>query len=181
MTDVPPGERGLVNRARRGDRPAFEVLFRAHRDQVYGLALRLTEDPAVAEEIVLDAFVAAWTGLRDFRGDSRFSTWVSSIAVNQCRQALRTKSRRHRRFESLDAEGSRFPHSSGNAPPFEERIDIERAIAGLPSGARAALLLRHVHGLSCAEAAAVLNLTVGTVKSQTSRACALLRKRLLHD
>lgn len=170
-----------MNRARSGSRKAFEALFRANRDQVYALALRLTDDPAVAEEVLVDAFVSAWTGLGGFRGDSRFSTWVSSIAVNHSRQARRATSRRRRRFDSLDrsGEGARAP--DGNTPHVEERIDIERAIAGLPAGAREALVLRHVQGLSCAEAAAVLNVSVGTVKSQTSRACALLREKLRHD
>lgn len=156
-------------------------MFRAHRVQVYALALRLTNDPDIAEEIVLDAFVSAWNGLAEFRGDSRFSTWVSSIAVNHSRRARRTRSRRRRRFEPLDRSGEGARAADGRAPRVEERIDIERAIAGLPDGAREALLLRHVHGLSCAEAATVLKVSVGTVKSQTSRACALLRERLQHD
>lgn len=156
-------------------------MFRTHRDQVYALALRLTDDPAVAEEVLLDAFVSAWTGLAGFRGDSRFSTWVISIAVHHSLQARRATSRRRRRFDSLDRSGEGARALEGNAPRVEERIDIERAIAGLPAGAREALVLRHIHGLSCAEAAAVLNVSVGTVKSQTSRACALLREKLRYD
>lgn len=144
---------------------------------MYGLAIRLTGNPELAQEVLLDAFVAAWTGLPGFRGDSRFSTWVSSIAVNLAREAHRANSRRLRRIEILGA----LQAPGTEVSRVEDRIDMERAIAKLPAGAREALLLRHVHGLSCAETAAVLNITVGTVKSQTSRACALLRERLAHD
>lgn len=177
----PSGERELVDRARRGDRAAFEALFRANRDQVFGLALRLTGDPVMAEDVLIDSFVAAWTELQDFRGDSRFSTWVSGIAVNHSRQARRARGRRDRRFAPLDAAATSPPLSTGDVPAVERQIELERAIAELPAGAREALLLRHVQGLSCAETAAVLNVTVGTVKSQTSRACALLRKKLTYE
>lgn len=148
---------------------------------MYGLALRLTGDSVLAEDVVLDSFVSAWTGLPDFQGESRFSTWVSGIAINHSRQARRARGRRGKRFASLDAAVTRAPSSAGDVPSVEQQIDIERAIAELPPGAREALLLRHVQGLSCAEAAAVLNVTVGTVKSQTSRACALLRKKLTYE
>lgn len=177
----PSGERELVDRARRGDRAAFEALFHANRDQIYGLALRLTGDPVLAEDVVLDSFVSAWTGLRGFRGDSRFSTWVSGIAVNHARRARRVKGRRGKRFTSLDTAATNAPLSTGDVPAVERQIELERAIAELPAGAREALLLRHVQGLSCAETAAILNVTEGTVKSQTSRACALLREKLTYE
>ncbi len=74
--------------------------------------------------------------------------------------------------ESADAAAGSVP------PPVEERIDLERAMAELPNRARETLVLRHVQGLSCEEVAAVMEVTTGTVKSQTSRACALLREKL---
>lgn len=137
----------------------------------------------MAEDVLLEAFTAAWTNLSGFRGESGFGTWVCGIAVNRARDALRTRVRQrrdvpfdppHRTRAGDDAWTNRARH-------VETRIDLERAIAGLPPGAREALVLRHVHGFSCAEAAGMMGVTEGTVKSQTSRACALLREKLNHD
>ena len=172
-------EHDVVARARRGERSAFEELFRSHRDRVYGLAIRLTSDTELAEDVVLEAFSAAFTQLPAFRGDSRFSTWVCAIALNCARQAIRTHSRRRDRFEMPGPEMR--PSLSEDPALLEEGIDLERAIAGLPPRAREALILRHVYGLSCDETAAAMNVTTGTVKSQTSRACALLKERLSYE
>lgn len=171
-------ERELVARARRGDMAAFTALFHAHRDMLFGLALRLTADADLAEEVALEAFTKAWTRLSDFRGESRFSTWLCGIALNTARHRLRGRANRRRRQAPLTPILARL---SRDPPPVEEAVDLERAIALLPPRAREALLLRHVQGLSCEEAAAAMGVTSGTIKSQTARACGLLRERLGDD
>lgn len=143
---------------------------------VFGLAVRLTADREVAHDVTLDAFAAAWAAVPRFRGESRFGTWVCGIAVHRAREALRARGRQRERQPQIAA-----PPWTERARLAVDRIDLERAIAELPPGAREALLLRHVHGLSCAEAAVVLGVSAGTVKSQTSRACALLREKLPHE
>lgn len=175
----PGDEAALIARSRAGDHEAYGQLFRLHKDRIYGLALRLTEDPGLAEEVALQAFTAAWTGLPDFRGESRFSTWVGSIAVNCARQELRRRIRRRNRVEPLGS----VEHSAASAAParVDDAVDLERAIARLPAGARQALLLRHVYGFSCREAAEAMRVTTGTVKSQTSRALTLLKEKLSHE
>jgi RNA polymerase sigma-70 factor (ECF subfamily) len=153
-----------------------------HRDIAFGLAVRLTADRDLAEEVLLEAFTAAWTGLPGFREDSGFRTWVCGIIANRARDALRRRGRRRARSRVLTEESASGGGRRADAVRHaEDRIDLERAIATLPPGAREALLLRHVYGFSCAEAAEVLGVSVGTVKSQTSRACALLRDKLSHD
>jgi len=176
-------ERRLVESAGTGDRSAFTELYARHRDLVYGLALRLTGERDLAEEVLLESFAAAWVNLPRFRGDSGFGTWVCGIAVNRARDATRTRTRRRSRVVAVDPArfGAGVAAWTDGARHAETRIDLERAIAGLPPGAREALVLRHVHGFSCAEAAAIMGVTEGTVKSQTSRACALLRETLEHD
>lgn len=141
------------------------------------MAARLTSDDALAEQVLLDTFSDAWTGLPDFRGDSRFATWLYGIALNRARAALRSRARRWKRLGRIDTEVAESAAASTPAP-VEDRIDLERALAGLPDRARETLVLRHVQGLSCEEVAAVMKVTTGTVKSQTSRACALLREKL---
>jgi len=153
-----------------------------HRDLAFGLAARLTTDRDLAEEVLLDAFASAWSGLPGFRSDSGFGTWVCGIVVNRAREALRRRGRDGLRVETsveeLASVGGAWADAASHT---EDRIDLERAISALPPGAREALLLRHVYGFSCAEAADVMEVSVGTVKSQTSRACALLREKLSHD
>lgn len=138
--------------------------------------MRLTADPEMAEEVVLDAFTAAWSGLDGFREESRFSTWVCSIALNSAREHRRRAGRDACRYQAMErVEGSE------RAPRHEEAIDLERAIARLPERARQVLLLRHVYGFSCEEAARAMDVTSGTIKSQTYRACALLRESLSYE
>ena len=152
-------------------------MFERHGGRILGLAARLTSDEMLAEQVLLETFADAWRGLPDFRGDSRFATWLYGIALNRTRQALRSRTRRWRRSEPLEA-ADRSVASASAPPPVEDRIDLERAMAELPERARETLVLRHVQGLSCEEVAAVMGVTRGTVKSQTSRACALLREKL---
>ena len=168
----------LVARSLDGDTDAYAALFRSHRDMVYGLARRLTDDADLAEEVVLEAFTAAWSNLSSFRGDSRFSTWLCAIALNTAREKLRSRTSRQGRLAALVPDD---PRHARNPPRLEDSVDLERAIASLPDRAREALVLRHVHGLSCREAATAMGVSAGTIKSQTARACRLLRERLDHD
>lgn len=171
-------ESDLVARSRRGDTAAYTELFHIHGDMLFGLVMRLTADADLAEEVVLEAFTAAWTKLPGFRADSRFSTWLCAIALNTARHRLRERAQRWRRQAPLTSEHRRL---SRDPPRVDEAVDLERAIALLPPRAREALLLRHVQGMSCEEAAAAMGVTTGTIKSQTARACKLLRERLGDD
>lgn len=137
--------------------------------------MRLAGDPRQAEEVTLEAFTAAWDGLADFRGDSRFSTWVCSITANLCRARIRERRRRGERFERLEPSASRADPKA--VLHVEDRIDLERAIASLPHRARETIVLRHIQGFTLAEIAETMGVTIGTVKSQLSRACALMRER----
>lgn len=149
---------------------------------MFGLAVRLTTDRRLAEDVLLEAFTSAWEGLPGFRGDSEFETWVCGITVNRARDALRRRRRYRVRLEAIGERSAAGGQASwaDASRHTEDRIDIERSLATLPPGAREALVLRHVYGFSCAEAAELMDVSVGTVKSQTSRACALLREKLNH-
>ncbi len=170
-------EEDLVERAGRGrDHAAFEALFRRYRDDAYGVALRLAGDPVDAEEIVVEAFAAAWSGLPRFDGRSAFRTWLHAILLNRSRERRRAARRRRRRIVSV-ADPEAWERAVDAAFPGT-RIDVERAIATLPDRARETALLRHASGLSYAEIAEAMDVTIGTVKSQLARAYALMRERL---
>ena len=156
-----------------GDAAAFERLYRQFSPRVYGLCLRLTGQREAAEDCTQESFVAAWRALARFERRSRFSTWLHQIAVNcvlSRRKGLRVV------FEVAEpALGlPDRPDPAAGSPP----LDVERAIAALPEGARHVLVLVGIYGYSHAEAAGVLNIAEGTCKAQLHRARSLLTAAL---
>jgi RNA polymerase sigma-70 factor (ECF subfamily) len=166
-------EGALVQRARSGDRRAFERLYREHAGRVYGLCLRMTRDAQLAEDCTQETFINAWRALGKFETRSSLSTWLHRIAVN----VSLAKRRKSGPVEpSLDEEEG-IASEWTLETPVEER-EIESAIAGLPEGARDALVLHALYGYSHGEAAQMLGIAEGTCKAQLHRARALLRERL---
>jgi RNA polymerase sigma factor (sigma-70 family) len=129
--------------------------------------------------VAVEAFTAAWFGLRSFHGRSAFGTWVCSIAINRARVRRRAAGRRHRRVVSV-ADPEAWERAVASTFPGT-RIDLERAIVALPPRARESLLLRHAAGMSYREIADAMGVTIGTVKSQLARAYRLMRERLSDD
>lgn len=173
---APSVEATLVARAQARDVTAFEALYRTHVGRVFALCRRIAGDPRRAEELTQHAFVAAWTRLPAFRGESAFPTWLHRIAVNTTLAALRADLRRTRRVFGTD-DPSAFETASRPAAFAAPgvRLDLEAAIAALPPQARAVFVLHDVEGWDHAAIAADLGVTVGTAKSQLHRARALLR------
>ncbi|REJ83959.1 MAG: RNA polymerase sigma factor [Acidobacteria bacterium] len=171
-------EGDLVARAARGDVAAFEELHRAHVDRVYGLCLRLVADRAEAEDLTQRVFVRAWEHLPRFRGDSRLSTWLRTIARNLAISQHRPVWRRALRTAGLDPAGDDPAIRATTPRESDARIDLERAVRTLPAGARQVLVLHDVEGLTHAEISSRLGVTRGTTKAQLSRARRLLKERL---
>ena len=166
----------LVQRAQCGDRRAFERLYREHSGRVYGLCLRLTRNPASAEDCTQETFINAWRALDKFEIRSSMATWLHRIAVNV---VLRTRRRLSAIQESqCVAEGEEFVPSDWQFDTPVEESEIEQAISGLPDGARDVLVLSGIYGYSHGETAQMLGLAQGTCKAQLHRARALLRQRL---
>jgi RNA polymerase sigma-70 factor, ECF subfamily len=166
----------LVSRAREGNLAAFEALYRQHVRRVYALCLRLSGNAALAEELTQEAFVRAWKKLAQFRGESAFSTWLHPLAVNVALAERRSRrSRETHTFLTEDVAAYERPASSGDP---EGRLDIERAVARLPAGARAVFVLHDIEGYRHDEIAGMTGVTVGTSKAQLHRARRLLRERL---
>jgi RNA polymerase sigma-70 factor (ECF subfamily) len=163
----------LVERARRGDRTAFDELYERNAGRVYALCFRLTGDPLQAEQLTQDAFVRAWRRIGSFRGESRFSTWLHRLAVNVTIDAQRCRGREGRR--TADIETTALPGSLAGEP--EARLDLERAIARLPDRARTALVLHTIEGYRYREVAELMDVALGTVKALIFQA----RARLLEE
>lgn len=164
-----------VERAQRGERGAFESLYREHVGRVHALCLRMCGDASRAEELTQDVFVRAWSRLGSFRGDAAFGTWLHRIAVNAVLQKRRSDRRREARVETRETLELEMPVTRERPA---ERIDLERAVATLPDGARAVFLLHDVHGYKHHEIAEMMGLAVGTTKAQLHRARRLLREVL---
>lgn len=169
---VPPE---LVERARQGDSRAFEQLYRLHVNRIYALCLRMTADPVRAEEATQEAFVKAWQRLDQFEGRSAFSSWLHRLAVNVILDEKRKEKRR---------AGDPWPEDDAPGTPIavrdrvDARMDLERAIATLPAGARTAFVLHDVEGYRHREIAEMTGTAEGTWKAQLHRARKLLREVL---
>lgn len=171
----------VVAAARAGDRAAFDELVRVTYRDTLQLAVRLVGDEQDARDIVQDTYLRAYRGLRRFRGDSRFRTWLFRITVN-CASSHLSRARRHRHDPLAPGDGG--PGVEATAPdetPADTiglRADLEAAIAALPPKLRAVVVLRDVYDLSHEAIAAELDISQAAAKVRLHRARQQLRLRL---
>ena len=172
-------DRDLVIRAAEGDIGAFTKLVRDNSSLVYRVALRMLGSEN-AQDASQEVWVRVWRNIRSFRGESAFSTWLYRITVNTCLSVRRKEARR----EEREYSGDEIPYlpepSGGDADPeaaalsAERREEIQNALQHVRAEHRAALVLRHMEGLSYAEIAEVLDVPDGTAKGWVSRGRAAL-------
>lgn len=176
-------EMALVERCRRGDLGAFEELYRAHAGRLFSVACRMLGNPADAEDLLQEIFLSAYRKLESFRGDSALGTWLYRLATNHCLDYLRSRAARAGQLtDTLDEEVGRFePGRRGLAEQTITKMDLERALAQLPDGCRAAFVLHDIEGLEHREVGEVLGIAEGTSKSQVHKARLRLRSVLLNE
>jgi RNA polymerase sigma-70 factor (ECF subfamily) len=178
-------ERALIAHAQAGDVGAFERLYHATAARVFGLALHLTGNRHEATELTQDVFVHAWQHLTTFRGDAAFASWLHRITVNTLFMRARGDQRRMARVRS-DADTDAHDHDDDSdasvararAVDVDQTVDLERAIAALPAGARRVFILYDVLGYRHEEIAQLTGLAEGTLRSQLHRARRLLMEAL---
>ena len=168
---------GWLARARQGDRHAFARLVRAHQSRVRLQLRRLAHgDAALADDLAQETFVQAWLHLNDFRGDSRLATWLHRIALSRFLQHVR---RPQLPLEWRDADAANADEPGHDPRPVEGLgRDVERALQALTEVQRLAVVHCFHLDLSHAEAAQVLGLPLGTLKSHLDRAKTRLRELL---
>lgn len=170
----------LIARAQQGDEAAFEALYTAHKRRVYSLCLRMTSDPADAEDLAQEAFLQLFRKISTFRGESAFTTWLHRLVVNVVLMRLRKK--------GLPVVSLDEPDTSQDEPvqrDFGEndlrllgsidRIRLTKAIESLPPGYRNVFMLHDVEGYEHNEIAQIMNCSVGNSKSQLHKARLKLR------
>lgn len=179
----------LLAACRCGDTAAFEQLVLRYQRSLYNIALRISGNEADAAEIVQEAFLNAWRKIGEFRGEARFSTWLTSIAINLARNRWQQIRQRRVREESLDcpepSEVHRAVQVQADQPSALELLErtqlrelLERCISALDQGFREVLVLRDMRELAYDEVAQALGLREGTVKSRLFRARAAVKECL---
>jgi RNA polymerase sigma-70 factor (ECF subfamily) len=178
-----PEDTELVSSAREGDPASFEALVNKHQKKMLNIAFRLVGDYEEACEIVQDAFLSAYRNLGSFRGDAKFSTWLTTITLNHSKNRLKQlRSRRKHEAFSLDEEVGTDDGRMEIDPPSKEpsvlsrleqrdiRQKVQDCIQALDQDFREALVLRDMQDFSYEEIAGMLKVRSGTVKSRIFRA-----------
>jgi len=173
--DVNAAETELIERCRRNEPGAFEQLYRDHSTRVYSLTCRLSGSASEGEDLAQEVFVQVYRKLGSFRGEAALGTWIYRLATNLCLDHLRRRRVPGRETEPLDEA---MPPATRTRPLTADAMDLERAIARLPEGYRAAFVLHDVEGFNHHEIGAILGIAEGTSKSQVHKARLKLREYL---
>src|SRR5580693_7890092 len=172
-----PEEDALVTALCQGVEEAFELLIQRYQQPVYNLVCRLLNDPSDAADIVQEVFLKVFRNIGSFRGNSSLKTWIYRIAVNEAYNHRRWFSRHHRQEVALGREDG-LPAYADSVADHETRALVEQALEKVNPKFRAAVVLRDIEDLSYEEIAAVLEISLGTVKSRIMRGREALRKVL---
>ncbi len=176
-SDAAEAEAALVERAREGDRPAFEALVRGHYETIYTCAFRLVGNHEDAEDLAQECFVKAQESLRWFRGEGRLAGWLRRILVHQARDRFRSAGRRPESFSlqaGLDLPGVEGTTGEVSRREFTKLLDA--AIQSLPGHLRIPLVLRALEGLDYEEISKATGVTAGTARTQVMKARKTLQR-----
>jgi RNA polymerase sigma-70 factor (ECF subfamily) len=177
----------LVRRVQAGDTRAFDLLVLKYQHKILHLIGRYVHDPSSAQDVAQEAFIKAYRGLRNFRGDSAFYTWLYRIAINTAKNFLVTESRRTPDYEINAEDAEHLNGESGlkeYATPERELLSEEikrqifKAMEDLPEDLKSAIVLRDLEGMSYEEIAQVMECPIGTVRSRIFRAREAIDRQL---
>ncbi|HYT10595.1 MAG TPA: RNA polymerase sigma factor SigM [Mycobacteriales bacterium] len=179
MTAAERSDAELLRAHAAGDLRAFEELVRRHRDRLWAVALRTLRDPEDAADALQEALISAYRAADSFRGESAVTTWLHRIVVNACLDRIRR--RQARPTVSLPDAGPQEPaEARDRIAERDTRLAVEDALGRLPVEQRAAITLVDIEGYPVADAALILGVAEGTVKSRCARGRARLAVLLGH-
>jgi RNA polymerase sigma-70 factor (ECF subfamily) len=171
----------LVTASKNGDQDAFSLLVQRYQRRVFNLVFRMLQNYEEASEITQETFFAAWQGLRSFRGEARFSTWLYRIAYNCALKQLELRKRDQALNLALQSEQALEPADEGHTAHLailDNQEMVQEQLSQLPPKYRIVLILRHLQDMTYEEMAEVLAMPVGTIKTHLFRARNLLKERL---
>jgi RNA polymerase sigma-70 factor, ECF subfamily len=177
-----PIDGNVIEACQQGDRDAFQLLFETYKDKVFSIAVyAVGGDRSVADDVTQQIFLKLFTAIRQFRGDSEFTTWLYRLVVNACIDERRRRKRWLPWGETVEMKhtGERKPQEKQFAR-LEVAEAVREAIAELKPKFRLPILLKYIEGLSYEEIASVMNCSKGTVASRLNRGHSQLAKRLAH-
>jgi RNA polymerase sigma-70 factor (ECF subfamily) len=189
-------ERLLLRRLRERDERAFQQMVEEHQDRIFNLVFRMIGSREEAQDLAQEVFITVFKSIDQFRGDSKFSTWLYRVAANHCKNRIKYLSRRHDRATGeLDEAAERDAVAQGGAAIGAARIEapdrvlegaqmeqmVQRAIAALDEDHRLVVVLRDIEELSYEEICSITGLPEGTVKSRLHRARLALKEKLSKD
>jgi len=184
------GRTPVLERLKAGDPLAFDQLVTRYSSDIYGLLVRLTEDPEEAKDLTQETFLRALRNISGFRGEADIKTWLFRIAINESRNRHRWWKRRRRDMTvSLEAESETLGLNERIASPSSENPEtaainhergqaLHKALKELPQNYREVVILRDIEGLTYEEIAGALQTNVGTIKSRIARGREELRRKL---
>lgn len=178
----------LVERAKRGDKHAFELLVVKYQRKLARLLSRFIRDPAEVEDVTQEAFIKAYRALASFRGDSAFYTWLYRIGINTAKNYLVAMGRRaptSTEFNNDDAESFEeaerlrdFNTPENELMSKQVAATVNQTMAQLPEELKTAITLREIEGLSYEDIASIMNCPIGTVRSRIFRAREAIAEQL---
>ena len=168
----------LADRCRAGAPGAFDELYRTHAPRLFGLACRMVGRPE-AEDLLQEMFLTAHRKLTQYKGESSLGTWLFRLGANLCIDHLRSRGTKLAQLsDAMDEPFDSPPGASGPVLGVVDRLDLDRALAGLPPGCRSVFVLHDVEGFEHREIAGLLGISDGTSKSQLHKARLKLRTAL---
>jgi RNA polymerase sigma-70 factor (ECF subfamily) len=168
-----------VQRVQSGDKKSFDILVLKYQHKVIGLITRYVHDPDTAMDVAQEAFIKAYRGLKNFRGESAFYTWLYRIAINSAKNYLVSQNRRlpdcdidAEEAEQIGGESALKEYASPEHEMLKDEIQaaVTQAIDALPEDLRTAIILRELEGMSYEEIAVTMECPIGTVRSRIFRA-----------
>jgi len=168
-------EAHIIQRCKNGDLDAFEQVYKRFGNKVFGLCLRMVKNRETAEDLVQEVFVLLLRKINTFRGDAKFGTWLYRIATNTCLSHLRKQNTRR---ESTDTYETAVQLQQAPEEDLAHRQALKSAIAELPEGYRASVVLHDIQGYTHNEIGEMLGITSGASKSQLFKARRKLREHV---
>jgi RNA polymerase sigma-70 factor (ECF subfamily) len=182
ITEQFDNEKAIIESVKAGDKIAYRKLYDTHVGQVYALCLRLTANKELAEEAVQEVFVQVWKSIQHYRGDSKFSTWLYSVASNITISHIRKQKTWWKKLVDMEDDAiPEIPYRNRDDSDGQKMDNLEIHIQKLPEKARLVFVLYMVQGFRHDDIANITGMAVGSSKAQLHRAKQLLKEWMTHE